>query len=117
VHFDVAGFEDSADLDSKRLTALIALVYTYASTFALHLANALSALAARADRTFRPYARFNELISSFFVMKMGFVQVAHRLSPNYVHFVLNQGGYVKYNIAKKKGAWAPFAKIVADYLP
>jgi hypothetical protein len=74
---DMAGFKYSADFHSEGLAAVIALVSTYASAFALHLADAFYTAAMRAYRTFRPDAGFNESVGGFFVVKVWLRKYAH----------------------------------------
>jgi hypothetical protein len=67
----MAVFKDSSDLDSKRLSAYIALVKANSSALAVHLADALSAAAMRAYWTARPYPGLHEAVGGFLIVEVG----------------------------------------------
>jgi len=70
VHGDVAGLEDRADLHVELFPAHVALVIADARALALHLGDALGALAVGADRTVRPDLSLNPIVGCLFVLKM-----------------------------------------------
>lgn len=78
---DMARFEDGADLDGKRLAAVVALIGAYAGAFATHLGIALYAAAMRAYRAARPYTGLDKGVSFFFVVKVRGVEdgISHDL--------------------------------------
>jgi hypothetical protein len=77
VQRDMAGLEDRTDFDRKGLAAYVALVGAYAGALALHLADALRAVAVRAYSASGPYAGLNPFVGGFFAMKVGIGQYGH----------------------------------------
>ena len=67
----VARLHDGTDFDSERFAAGVALAQTGARRFPFQPSDILFGCAAvRANGTVRPESRFDESVSSFFVMKM-----------------------------------------------
>src|SRR5262249_39802083 len=74
---DMAGLEDSADLDGKGLAAVVALVDAYAGALARQLAAVIHSAAMRADAAFPPYAALDKIICGLFVVEVGGVEYRH----------------------------------------
>lgn len=98
---NVAGLENSSDLDGERLPAGVALVGADPGALAGQLAGAVNRPAMRADTTIRPHMSLDNCVSGFFVVKVRGVQNRHDLSPCPLEIGILHG-YVKYNIAKTK---------------
>lgn len=100
-HRNMATLENGPNLHGKRLAALIALVCAYTGTLAAHLADALYTTAMRAYRALRPKAGFYELVSRFFIVKVGLGKYGfgHDVYLLCAGNIASQSGYVKYNIA------------------
>jgi hypothetical protein len=83
---DVARLEYSADLHGKRLATVVALIKAYPSAFTAHQFIALYSATVRTYRPIRPNAGFYELVSRFFIVKVGFGK------DGFAHdFLLNMG--------------------------
>ena len=67
----MAIFEDSSDLDGKRLSAYIALIESRPVALALQLADFIFAFAVRANGSIRPKLRFDESVGGFFIVETG----------------------------------------------
>src|SRR5262249_52821096 len=96
-----AGLKNGPDLDGKRLTAVVALIKTYAGALAAHLADALKTAAMWAYRTARPDVLFYELVGRFFVVetRLGKDGFGHGCKlPLFAAILALGSGYVKYNI-------------------
>lgn len=70
VYRDMARLKNGPNLHGKGLAALVALVGANAGALAFELADTINSAAMRADRTIRPNAGFNPLISRLLVMEM-----------------------------------------------
>lgn len=97
VHWDVGLLEDGPDSHAELLAADVALVEAEASCLALHLGNALGALAVGANRAMRPQMRLNPGVGGLFVLQVVERQKRHGESPMRFNIV-DLSGFEKYNM-------------------
>src|SRR5580704_1163859 len=93
----MAVLENGSHFHGERLAAGVALVKPDAGGFTLHLADAILALAMRADRAFRPYASLHPRIGGGFGVKVLLIEDGHGVSPYRIN-ISYLFGYVKYNM-------------------
>jgi len=70
VQFDTTVLEDRANFDRERLTALIALVKTFAGCLAFQLTRTANNATMRANTTISPQSALNKLVGGGFVVEV-----------------------------------------------